>query len=420
MKKPVLLAALVLVIASALISVAGGALGAAFGLGFLGSPIPEISVPGEKIVDIGGYELINSSILLWAAIVIIITISFLGTRNMKMVPTGFQNFMEFMVESFNGLVESVGGPSARRFLPLVMTIFLTVLISNWLGILPGVGTIGRIETAEELIEEELEVAEEVVLDKRIEKLIEADEALTHSQAEALVDTHSAEFELAAYREALAEIGDDNLTVFDGSGNFNYIPFGRGDDTKTPLENLVFGISDDLPAEEQLEKIKAGIARHIVVAPPLDDDGEPQPELVGKDTGILIPYLRGPNTDLNTTLAIALVAMFTIQWWGVRTLGFRGYGGKFINLKNGPIHFAVGLLEIVSEVSRIISFTFRLFGNMFAGEVLLVVMAFLFPLIGIIPFLGLELFVGAIQAFIFAMLTLVFAVVATSAHGAEEH
>ncbi len=424
MKKPVLLAALVLVFASGLISVAGGALGDAFGLGFLGSPIPEISVPGEKIADIGGYELINSSILLWAAILIIITISFLGTRNMKMVPTGFQNFVEFMVESFIGLVESVGGPAARRFLPLVMTIFLTVLVSNWLGILPGVGTIGRIETAEELIEEELEDAEEVVLDERIEDLIEVAEhdggVLTRSQAEAQVDTHSPEFELAAYREALAEIGDEKLTVFDGSGNFNYIPFGRGEDTKTPFENLVSGIPDNLSAEEQLEEIKAGIEEGVVAAPPLDDDGDKQPELVGKNTGILIPYLRGPNTDLNTTLAIALVAMFAIQFWGVRTLGFRGYGGKFINLKNGPIHFAVGLLEIVSEVSRIISFTFRLFGNMFAGEVLLVVMAFLFPLIGIIPFLGLELFVGASQAFIFAMLTLVFAVVATSAHGGEEH
>ena len=394
MKKPVLLAALVLVLASGLISIAGGALGAAFGLGFLGSPIPEISVPGEKIADIGGYELINSSILLWVAILIIITISFLGTRKMKMVPTGFQNFVELPVEGFIGLTESVGGPAARKFLPLVMTIFLTVLVSNWLGILPGVGTIGRIESAEELVSHELHDLEAEIEEKNPE--------LSHDDVLEM-----------ALEEALAEVASKKLTVFDDTGGINLIPFGRGEDTKAPVTDVIGDAQGAHDIEERL-------AESVLVTAPADSDGDPQPELVGKNAGILIPYLRGPNTDLNTTLAIALVAMFMIQMWGFRTLGFRGYGGKFINLKNGPIHFAVGLLEIVSEVSRIISFTFRLFGNMFAGEVLLVVMAFLFPLIGIIPFLGLELFVGAIQAFIFAMLTLVFAVVATASHGDEEH
>ena len=82
---------------------------------------------------------------------------------------------------------------------------------------------------------------------------------------------------------------------------------------------------------------------------------------------------------------------------------------------GVIDIFVGILEFVSELSRIVSFTFRLFGNIFAGEVLLIAMAFLIPLVGLIPFLGLEVFVGAIQAFIFSMLTLVFATAATSHH-----
>jgi F-type H+-transporting ATPase subunit a len=81
---------------------------------------------------------------------------------------------------------------------------------------------------------------------------------------------------------------------------------------------------------------------------------------------------------------------------------------------------VGLLEGLSEIARVISFTFRLFGNIFAGEVLLIVMAFLVPLVGIVPFLGLELFVGLVQAFIFAMLTLVFAATATIHHGDDGH
>ena len=136
--------------------------------------------------------------------------------------------------------------------------------------------------------------------------------------------------------------------------------------------------------------------------------------------MLVPFLRSANTDVNTTLSIALIAMVTIHFWGFTTLGIFGHLGKFINFKEGPIGFFVGILEGISEFAKIVSFTFRLFGNIFAGEVLLIAMAFLFPLIGIIPFLGLELFVGAIQAFIFAMLTLVFAVMATTAHGGEEH
>ena len=134
----------------------------------------------------------------------------------------------------------------------------------------------------------------------------------------------------------------------------------------------------------------------------------------------MPFLRSANTDINTTLGIALIAMFMVQFWGISTLGFFGHIGKFINVREGPIGFFVGILEAISEIARIISFTFRLFGNIFAGEVLLVAMAFLLPLVGIIPFLGLELFVGIIQAFIFAMLTLVFAVMATTSHGGGEH
>ncbi|CAI8008294.1 ATP synthase subunit a, chloroplastic [Geodia barretti] len=128
-------------------------------------------------------------------------------------------------------------------------------------------------------------------------------------------------------------------------------------------------------------------------------------MVSNWVGIL-PGFGTANTDVNTTLSIALIAMVMIHFWGFSTLGIFGHLGKFINFKEGPIGFFVGILEGISEFAKIVSFTFRLFGNIFAGEVLLVAMAFLFPLIGIIPFLGLELFVGAIQAFIFAMLTLV--------------
>jgi len=128
-----------------------------------------------------------------------------------------------------------------------------------------------------------------------------------------------------------------------------------------------------------------------------------------------PLLRGATADLNMTLALAIVAVIAIQVYGFMALG-GGYSKRFINISN-PIMFFVGFLEIISDLSKIISFAFRLFGNIFAGEVLLTVIAFLMPFIAPMPFYVLELFVGFIQAIVFSMLTSVFVNVAMT-H--EEH
>jgi F-type H+-transporting ATPase subunit a len=121
-----------------------------------------------------------------------------------------------------------------------------------------------------------------------------------------------------------------------------------------------------------------------------------------------------NTDINSPLSIAIMAMIFIEFWGITTLGVFKYAAKFFNVSS-PIAFFVGILEFIAELARIISFTFRLFGNMLAGEILLLVMTFLMPFLVALPFYGLETFVGIIQAFVFAMLTLVFAVLAVSSH-----
>ena len=137
----------------------------------------------------------------------------------------------------------------------------------------------------------------------------------------------------------------------------------------------------------------------------------------------IPVFRSMNADVNMTLAFALVAGVLAQVMGLATLGFRHHLGKYFIApwkKPYGIGTFVGLLEFIGEFARIISFTFRLFGNIFAGEVLLVVISFLVPYIVPIPFLGLELFVGVIQALVFAMLTSVFLVMAMSSHGDEAH
>jgi len=124
----------------------------------------------------------------------------------------------------------------------------------------------------------------------------------------------------------------------------------------------------------------------------------------------IPLLRSINTDLNVTLALAIIAFVAIEFVGVATLGIFKYAGKFINFKS-PLAFLVGIIELFSEIARLISFSFRLFGNILAGEVLIVVVVAFLPYLAPVPMMLFEVFVGIIQAAIFALLTLFFVKIA---------
>lgn len=139
---------------------------------------------------------------------------------------------------------------------------------------------------------------------------------------------------------------------------------------------------------------------------------------GQEAEVLVPLFRAPSADLNTTLAVAVISFLFIEYYGFKTLGL-GYLGKFFNFKEGPIMTFVGFIELISEFVRIPAFAFRLFGNIFAGEVMLGVMAFLIPLLLPFPFYGLELFVAVIQAFIFAALTMAFVNQATTGHAEHD-
>jgi F-type H+-transporting ATPase subunit a len=143
---------------------------------------------------------------------------------------------------------------------------------------------------------------------------------------------------------------------------------------------------------------------------------------------LIPFVRVLSTDLNFTVGLALISVVMTQVLGARALGIN-YFSKFLNVKTlfsrpifGVIDFGVGLLELISEFSKILSFSFRLFGNIFAGSVLLFVIGTLVPVFAQTIFLMLEFFVGLIQAIVFGMLTMVFMSQATQGHGehAEVH
>lgn len=131
----------------------------------------------------------------------------------------------------------------------------------------------------------------------------------------------------------------------------------------------------------------------------------------------VPLFRAANADLNMTIALAIISVIMTHIYAFRELGVASHMKKYFNVN--PILSFVGLLEIISEFSKMISFSFRLFGNIFAGEVLLVVIAYLVPLIGPLPFFALELFVGLIQGLVFTLLTLVFLVTATAKHGHGE-
>ena len=370
--KPKALLITILIVSVLVISVIGGALGEALGLGFLASSLLAIQLPAEMIFEgddfatpLGAWNLMNTMLTTWLAMLVLIILALFIRKSLTEVPGRFQALFEIIIEFFLNLCESIAGrDKGRRFFPLVFTIFIFIVVANWMGILPGFGTVGRIADPEEIAHHH---------------------GIHHYVDPALAD-YASDDSHAKHDEHSDHLDSVALHVFTGQGAFSYLAPGS--------------FSDQLTFEEY----------------------ENQDGLVGEDkrAGHLVPFLRSANTDINMTLAMAIIAMVMVHFWGFSILGFPSHIGKFINFKEGPIGFFVGILEIISELAKVVSFTFRLFGNIFAGEVLLMALAFLLPLIGIIPFLGLELFVGVIQAFIFSMLTLVFASMASVSHSSDDH
>ncbi|MBI2064807.1 MAG: F0F1 ATP synthase subunit A [Candidatus Yanofskybacteria bacterium] len=250
----------------------------------------EISIKAETLFHLGVFNFTNSYLLSLIVVGIFASLSFWLRGVIEMIPGKLQSLFELFTEEALKMMDAVLGSrtQSERYFPIVATIFLFVMLSNWMGLLPGTGSLG----------------------------------LTH------------------------------------------------------------------------EIYKHGETEHV-----------------------LIPLLRAPTSDLNFTIALAIIAVFSVNLLGAMAVGMRTHAGKFFNFKN-PIYTFVGLLELVSEFVKIISFSFRLFGNVFAGEVLLIIIGFLGPYFLPLPFLFLEVFVGFIQAFIFAMLTLVFIGMSVSHHEVE--
>ena len=238
-----------------------------------------ISIAAESLFHIGSFPVTNTLVVTLGISLIIIIASLILKSRIRLVPRGFQNVVESVMEALLNLADSVTQDrrQSKKFFPIVATIFIFVILVNWVEVVPGLGTIGI---------------------NRVEE--------------------------------------------------------------------------------------------------------------GKQ--ILVPFIRSGSADLNFTLAIALISVISAQVLGIAAIGIGKYAGKFFVSPFRSPYFVgtfVGLLELISEVAKLISFSFRLFGNIFAGEVLLMVMLFLVPYFIPLPFLFLELFVGFVQALVFAMLTLVF-------------
>ena len=351
------------------VSILGGALGNSLGFGFLASSLPAIQLPAEIVVQgfatpVGDWNLMNTMVTTWLAIIVLFIVALFVRRGLSETPGRLQALFELIMEFFLNLCEGIAGPEkGRRFFPLVFTIFIFIVVANWMGVLPGFGTVGRVADPTEI----------------------AHHHGVHDYADPAAD-HGSQPASGHEQEHSGHLENVNLHVFTGTGGIAILQPGS--------------LSKELTFRDYEEE-------HGDVG-------------VGNRAGHLVPFLRSANTDVNMTLAMALIAMVMVHYWGLSILGPMTHLGKFFNFKDGPTGFFVGILETISEFAKIISFTFRLFGNIFAGEVLLMAMGFLLPMIGIIPFLGLELFVGLIQALIFSMLTLVFASMASVGHGDEEH
>ena len=239
--------------------------------------MPHISIKAETIFNIFGFPITNSYITSLIVIAITFYIALYYKKQLTaQKKSGFFYMLHFFIYSLYNLFKSVVGSKIKLFFPILFSFFFYILLQNWFGLMPGVGSI-----------------------------------LIKPQEKASV-IHVAESE-TIHEQVVTE---------------------------------------------------------------------------GKHDALLIPLFRANNADLNTTIGLALVAMILIQYYGILNLGLFVYLKKFFNFSN-PISFFTGILEVISEFSKIISFAFRLFGNIFAGEVLLIIIAFLIPIIVPVPFFFLE-------------------------------
>ncbi|WP_322795770.1 F0F1 ATP synthase subunit A [Tepidiforma sp.] len=402
----------------------------AAGFVFAAGPEPHIVIPGDVLWDLGLFQVTSTLMAAWLTMLVLIVGTFLMTRSMKLIPSGAQNFIESVIEFLYGQVEEIAGEvNARRFFPVVATFFLFILMANWLALLPFYKAIGITKDyGHEIfheIQDKAEAGKPFDKDKHFFAWQMEDAGglgLVQSGAGTFkFDIHTGEAPgdvLDRYIIALAEFYTDFAPSHGAESN------GEAEHGHAAPEDVAAALAalnadpkapKFLPADAHGE----GGADHGAVESVALGQAFGGVEFPGDKVAMVYPFFRATFSDLNNTLALAIFAFLVIEFWGFQSLGF-GYLGKFfINPLKNPILTFVGFLELLSEFIRIISFAFRLFGNIFAGGVLLLILTYLVPFLAPLGIYGLELFVGLIQAIVFSLLLLVFAVGAVEHHG-EEH
>jgi F-type H+-transporting ATPase subunit a len=331
----------------------------AWGVGSVFTPIsPAVVIPGEPIWPTlphpPAFTITNTMVGTLLADVILILIAFGAyrfVRSGQMVPRGFYNFFEAIVEWLWNATEAASGRWARRIFPWVATIFLLVLTANWVKLTPIFESWGY-----------------------------------------LAEAHG---NIQGYEPVAIIPGA--LYVIDGSH-----PVDHDDEEHSSLATGGIAAAE-LP----------GVA------------AVPQQEAPCHACEV-VPIFRGAATDLNFTFSLAIIAVAMTQVFGFWALGpgylvrYFNFGALFSKPGMGVIDFSVGLLELISEGSKLLSFSFRLFGNIFAGTLLLSILGTLTVVVVPVGLFIFELFFGSIQAYVFAMLALVFMSQATVSHHGDGH
>lgn len=344
------------------------------------SPVlPFVQVPGEVWPSIhwdshsflyGPFStgLTNTA---FATILVFIIVLGLGlslrarSRTADEIPTGFYNVMEMIMEgAYDYVVSTAGTKWAKTFFPFFMTFVLWILVANWMELVPGVDSIGYIE--------DFSIYSPIAKEAKAAKAAEGDHGeKDDSHADDSHDSHAPNLDPKLYGENLV------------------IPYGACRENRGPFIFLT-------PAKNCTEYAPDGS---------VENGGEARWQMV--------PYIRAAATDLNFTFALALISVIMTQFYGMKANGMK-YWTKFFTWNTekilesplGIMDTVVGLLEFVSEVFKIVSFAFRLFGAIFAGQILLFVIGNLLP-VGNLLFYFLEFAVGALQAGVLALLTLIF-------------
>lgn len=389
---------------------------AGFGVG-----LPVVSLPPETLVPKAffGIDLTNSMTSMLLVDVLLILIGLVvraavsGKLPTQFVPRGFTNFIDLLVEFWYNQARNALGNFTGRVLPLALTVFTFLLVANWVKLIPGVETVG-IKVCAEPGQAAYPLQDNGTFLKVDSGDLKGRAGVKPTEADAL----------ACFKANPKAIPPGLISKCQTAVDANLDPKAYPKGITADECKEVLAISSG--------KADSGAVPNSGVEPVSFQPGGGQPTTnqattARSDLFTIIPYFRPLATDLNVTLALAIIVFLAVEIYGVWALG-GAYFFKFINVPAlgnlskkpmGAMDFIVGLVEIISELSRLISLSFRLLGNLFAGGVLLAVMAFLVA--GVLPsiFMFLELFVGAIQAYVFAILLVMYTSQAITAHHADE-